>query len=182
MAKAHLPLAALAWLVSDNQKRIFRFRLRRGRGSVVLLKAMPELTYADRTDSFEEKLRLLEAAWRSKDYRLARSLAHSLRHSAMQAQAEVESPGVPLGPAKPELVESLPAPWRAWAKGWKYCRALHLDETLGLDRPPEPIEVVLGFPADQTASLAREVRVARVEDGTLKEVPCQVHEIGRAHV
>ena len=136
---------------------------------------MPETKYSDRTDSFEEKLRLIEAAWRRKDFRLARSLAHSLRHSAMQAQAEEESPGQPLGPAKLELVESLPAPWRAWARGWKYCRALHLDETLGLDRPPEPVEVLLSFPAEQVASLAREVRVARVVDGELKEVPCQVH-------
>ena len=72
---------------------------------------MPETKYSDRTDSFEEKLRLMEAAWRKKDFRLARSLAHSLRHSAMQAQAEEESPGQPLGPAKLELVESLPAPW-----------------------------------------------------------------------
>ncbi len=136
---------------------------------------MTETKYSDRTDSFEEKLLLIEAAWRKKDFRLARSLAHSLRHSAMQAQAEEESPGQPLGPAKLEQVESLPAPWRAWARGWKYCRALHLDETLGLDRPPEPVEVLLSFPAQQVASLAREVRVARVGDGVLKEVPCQVH-------
>ncbi|MBI3874623.1 MAG: hypothetical protein HY300_01355 [Verrucomicrobia bacterium] len=104
---------------------------------------MTETKYSDRTDSFEEKLRMMEAAWRKKDFRLARSLAHSLRHSAMQAQAEEESPGQPLGPAKLELVESLPAPWRAWARGWKYCRALHLDETLGLvDREQAPIPLV----------------------------------------
>ncbi|MFM8468516.1 MAG: metal-sulfur cluster assembly factor [Limisphaerales bacterium] len=136
---------------------------------------MPETTYSDRTDSFEEKLRLIEAAWRKKDFRLARSLAHSLRHSAMQAQAEEEIPGQPLGPAKFALVESLPVSWRAWARGWKYCRALHLDEMLGIERPPEPVEVLLSFPAEQAASLAREVRVAQVEDGALKEVPCQVH-------
>jgi hypothetical protein len=137
---------------------------------------MPETKYSDRTDSFEEKLRLIETAWRKKDYRLARSLAHSLRHSAMQAQAEEESPGQPVGAAgQAELVESLPAAWRAWARGWKHCRALHLDEPLGVERPPEPVEVLLSFPAEQVASLAREVRVARVVDGVLKEVPCQVH-------
>ncbi len=136
---------------------------------------MTETKYSDRTDSFEEKLRLIEAAWRKKDFRLARSLAHSLRHTAMQAQAEEESPGQPVAAAKVELVESLPPVWQTWARGWKYCRALHLDEPLGVERPPEPVEVVLSFPADQAASLAREVRVARVVDGVLKEVPCQVH-------
>ena len=137
---------------------------------------MSETTYSERTDSFEEKLRLLEAAWRKKDFRLARSLAHSLRHTAMQAQAEEESPGQPLAaPAQFAAVESLPAPWRTWAKGWKYSRAIHLDETLGIARPPEPVEVLLSFPAEQVTSLAREVRVARVVDGVLREVPCQVH-------
>ena len=137
---------------------------------------MSETKYSERTDSFEEKLRLIEAAWKRKDFRLARSLAHSLRHSAMQAQVEEESPGQPLAsPAKFEPVESLPAPWRDWARGWKFCRALHLDETLGMERPLEPVEVLLSFPADQVTSLAREVRVARVVDGVLKEVPCQVH-------
>src|SRR5256885_2159904 len=116
---------------------------------------MSENTYWERTDSFEEKMRLLDAAWRKKDFRLARSLAHSLRHTTMQAQAEEGSPGQPLPPpAHFDLVESLPAPWRFWARGWKYCRAIHLDETLGIERPLEPIEVLLSFPADQVTSLA----------------------------
>ena len=137
---------------------------------------MSETTYWERTDTFEEKLRLLEAAWRRRDFRLARSLAHSLRATATQAQAEEENPGSPLTPsAKSEAVEALPAPWRLWARGWKYCRALHLDETLGVARPPEPVEVLLGFPHEQADSLAREIRVARISDGQLSEVPCQVH-------
>lgn len=137
---------------------------------------MIENTYSERTDNFEEKLRLLDAAWRNKDFRLVRSLTHSLRHTAMQAQAEEENLGQPLPPpAHFDLVESLPAPWRAWANGWKYCRAIHLDETLGIVRPLEPIEVLLSFPADQVTSLAREVRVARVTNGVLQEIPCQVH-------
>ena len=137
---------------------------------------MSENTYWERTDTFEEKLRLLDAAWRKKDFRLARSLAHSLRHTTTQAQAEEESPGQPLPPpAHFDLVESLPAPWRSWARGWKCCRAIYLDETLGIERPLEPVEVLLSFPADQVMSLAREVRVARVTDGVLREVPCQVH-------
>ena len=42
---------------------------------------MKETTYWQRTDSFDEKIRLLRAAYRKKDYRLARSIGDSLRHS-----------------------------------------------------------------------------------------------------
>jgi metal-sulfur cluster biosynthetic enzyme len=135
---------------------------------------MSETKYWERTDTFEEKLRLLEAAWRKKDFRLARALTHSLRDTAIQAQMEEESPGTPLR-AGIEMVDSLPAPWKQWSQGWKYCRAVHLDETLGVKRPPEPVELLLSVPADQASSLAREIRVARIVDDVLREVPCQVH-------
>ena len=74
-----------------------------------------------------------------------------------------------------EPVESLPKPWREWAQGWKWCRAIHLDEPLGIERTREPVELLLSFPSDQVASLAREVRVARLHDGVLTEVPSQVY-------
>ena len=54
---------------------------------------MSESTYWDRTDSFEEKIKLLESAWKRQDFRLARALAHSLRNTAIQAQSEEEAPG-----------------------------------------------------------------------------------------
>ena len=38
-----------------------------------------ESTYGERTDSFAEKIRLLNLAWEKKDYRLARALSYSLR-------------------------------------------------------------------------------------------------------
>ena len=134
-----------------------------------------ETTYWDRTDRFEEKLKLLEAAWQRKDFRLARALAHSLRSTAIQAQAEEESPGTPLmAAARFETVDALPSPWRNWAKGWKYYKTLTLNETIGQERPAEPVEVLLSFPTEQLTSLTREVRVARVNDGALKEVPSQV--------
>ena len=136
-----------------------------------------ETTYAERTDSFEQKMALLEAAWKKKDYRLARALAHSLRNTVIQEQIEHESPGTPLVPAaRFDTVDSLPPAWRAWAHGWGYCKTVNLDETAGLARPPEPVEVLLSCPVDQAASLAREVRVARITaEGTLKEVPCQTY-------
>lgn len=147
------------------------------------VQAVSETTYWDRTDRFEEKLKLLEAAWQRKDFRLARALAHSLRSTAIQAQAEEESPGTPLvAAARFESVDTLPSPWRNWAKGWKYFKTLTLDETIGQERPAEPVEVLLSFPAEQVTSLTREVRVARVNDGALKEVPCQViGEVRRGH-
>src|SRR5204863_671402 len=83
-----------------------------------------ETTYWDRTDRFEEKMKLLQAAWQRKDFRLARALAHSLRSTAIQAQAEEESPGNPLVAAtRYETLNALPSPWRNWAKGWKYYKA-----------------------------------------------------------
>src|SRR4029079_8254651 len=50
------------------------------RDGLFKLTAMSESTYWDRTDSFEEKLKMLEAAWKRKDFRLTRALAHSLRN------------------------------------------------------------------------------------------------------
>ena len=70
-----------------------------------------ETTYWDRTDRFEEKLKLLEAAWQRKDFRLARALAHSILTTAIQAQAEEENPGTPLMAAERyETVDALPPP------------------------------------------------------------------------
>ncbi len=136
-----------------------------------------ETTYWDRTDRFEEKLKLLEAAWQRKDFRLARALAHSLRSTAIQAQAEEEGPGTPLVDAtRYQTLDTLPTPWRNWAKGWNYYKTLTLEETIGHERQWEPVEVLLSFPIEQVTFLTREVRVARVNDGALKEVPCQVFD------
>jgi metal-sulfur cluster biosynthetic enzyme len=137
---------------------------------------MKEVTYTDRTDSFEEKMRLLNEAWRKGDYRLARALTNSLRNTAIQAQHEKESLGQPVAaPGALQPVAALPAPWREWAKGWSHCLSIATDETVGSSRPPEPIEFVLNVPAAVCHSLQREVRVARVENGALREVPSQVH-------
>jgi len=137
---------------------------------------MKEVTYTDRTDSFEEKMRLLNEAWRKGDYRVARALTNSLRSTAIQAQQEKESLGQPLAaPGALQPVAALPAPWREWAKGWSHWLSIATDETVGSTRPPEPIEFVLNVPASLCTSLQREVRVARVENGALREIPSQVH-------
>lgn len=137
--------------------------------------SMSENTYWERTDSFEEKMRMLNAAWKRKDFHMARALAHSLRNTVKQAQAEEEVSGVPL-PFQEHSVFDLPAPWKAWAEGWQHYQVITLDETAGVGRPPEPVEIVLRVPLEHATSLTREVRVVRVVDGQLREVPSQVYK------
>lgn len=135
---------------------------------------MSESSYWERTDTFEEKIKMLQAAWQRKDYRLARALGHSLRNTAIQAQVE----GEPLtgGPnLRRETTDRLPSAWRTWAQPWRHFQVVALDETIGLQRPPEPVELTLRVPLEHASSLAREVRVARVAGGQLREVPCQVY-------
>ena len=143
--------------------------------------APPELTAAERTDSFEAKMKLLQEAWDRKDYDLVRSLTHSLRDTTRQTQIEEQPAGkslVEVGQFR--LVESLGQAAAEWAKGWKYCKEIVIQEAAGEARKSEPVEVSLSFPQDQVTSLAREVRLARVEGGRLVEVPCQVfHEVRR---
>jgi metal-sulfur cluster biosynthetic enzyme len=135
----------------------------------------PVMPAAERSDSFETKLKQLEDAWRNRDFDLARSLTHSLRDTAIQTQAEEQSPGVSVIDAgKFQLVESLGAAVAEWARGWKYCKLISVAETAGELRTSEPVEVTLSFPADQATSLIREVRLARIEENKLVEIPCQV--------
>ena len=57
-----------------------------------------ERSYADRTDSPERKAQQLEAAFRQKDFRLARALADSIRQTLdfeAQEQAPIGSPVLP---------------------------------------------------------------------------------------
>lgn len=132
------------------------------------------------SDSFEDKVVLLREAWAKKDYRLVRSLGDSIRHTGIQSQIEEEDPGNPLMAAGQfGLVSSLSAPWKTWATGWKYYKALALEEKAGISRKLEPVEVLLSFPSDQVTSLYRELRVAEVTDGRLSEVPCQVYAVMR---
>ena len=131
---------------------------------------------AVRSDSFETKLKLLESAWKSGDYDLARSLTHSLRDSVIQTQVEQQNPGHSLIESQQfQLVSSLPPEWRTWAEGWKYFKELVIEETAGERRTSEPVEILLSFPEDQLSSLAREIRVARLVDEKLVEVPSQVY-------
>ena len=145
--------------------------------------ATTTLSAAERTDSFETKMKLLQDAWQRKDYDLARSLTHSLRETVVQTQVEEEDPGTSLIPASQfQNVDALPVQWKHWAHGWKYFKQISITEKAGEARSSEPVEVLLSFPVDQISSLGRELRIARVADGRLIEVPGQVfNEVRRGN-
>ncbi len=49
---------------------------------------MKETTYWQRTDTFDQKMQLLQEAYRAKNYRIARSIADSLRQSLTLEQQQ----------------------------------------------------------------------------------------------
>ena len=128
-----------------------------------------------RSDSFETKMRLLEAAWEKRDFDLARSLTHSLRDAVIQTQNEEQVPAASLVETDQWFsVETLPGSWKEWARGWKYFKTFTVEETVGEPRRSEPVEIAMNFPAGQITSLAREIRVATVSGDRLVEWQCQV--------
>jgi metal-sulfur cluster biosynthetic enzyme len=74
-------------------------------------------------------------------------------------------------------VGELPNAWARWAEGWKFFKPFALFETIGIERRGEPVDLAIGFPADQINDPAREVRVAQIDarGGVLREVPSQVY-------
>ena len=71
-------------------------------------------------------------------------------------------------------VEDLPRDrFEKWWGGWRYCKRVAVEETIGMARNEEPVHVDLAFPADQVRDMAREIRV--VEEASGAEIPCQVY-------
>lgn len=131
--------------------------------------------YWGRTEHFSEKMALLQKAWEQKNYRLVRALTDSIRNSALQAQVDDSPISLPVSDASDfALTEGLPEDWKQWAGGWRYYKVLNIRETAGLSRTNDPVEVTLAFPADQVASLAREIRVAVAAGGKIRELASQV--------
>ena len=80
--------------------------------------SLKETRYADRTDSVEEKTRLLVDAVRKRDYRLARALTASVKETLLFEEQENAPPAEPvIGADAFGLVEALPQAWRTWARG-----------------------------------------------------------------
>ncbi len=137
-----------------------------------------ETLYEQRTDSVEEKLRLLQSAYEKGDRDLALSLAASLRETlSFERYMQGAKQGQTVGEETFARVDALPAAWARWARGWAFYKVLELRETGGLDRVREPVDVGVGFRQDQVGDLPREVRVARLDQaqGTLREVVCQLY-------
>src|SRR5690606_34559368 len=136
--------------------------------------------YKQQSDSFEEKIALIQEAWAKKDFRTVRSLSDSIRNTGIQAQVEEEDPGQPLLNAQEfSDVAMLPQAWKTWAKGWKYFKTIALEEKAGISRTAEPVEVLLAFPGSHGNSLYREIRVAAIRDGMVSEVTSQVMGVYR---
>ncbi|MCG3195893.1 MAG: hypothetical protein GHCLOJNM_00362 [bacterium] len=139
---------------------------------------LTEIRREARTDTIEEKLQLIEAAYRKGRFDLALSLSESLKETLQFEEQLREDPGTPLlAAAKSSKVADLPAEWAEWARGWSSYRALTLKETAGIARAAEPVDLIVAFPVAETTDLQRETRVARVngEDGTLREVASQIY-------
>jgi len=149
---------------------------------------MQETEYSHRTDSVARKVELLGQALRNGRHDLARSLAASIKDTiTFRQQIEQQPEPAVVAANATHAVDDLHAPWRNWAAGWRYFEPFALDETVGLARDGEPIEIAVSLPADHAASLFRDVRLVRVAPGSgeLREVPRQfVSEIqrdGRRH-
>ena len=123
---------------------------------------MPQGRYQDRTDSLGEKLSLLQNALAAGNHELGMSLAESIKDTISfehQLNGEVLPPQVGSDEFSP--VDELPDAWAQWANGWSFCKIIAVFETVGIARDREPVDISVGFRADQTTDLQRELRVAR---------------------
>ena len=139
---------------------------------------MSEMRYEQRTDGVDEKLELLRQAYAKGTYDIAMSLADSIKDTLRlerQVQGVVEEPV--LQASHFSKVDALAPSWRVWASGWAYYKILVLNETAGVLRQAEPVDLVVAFNADQVQDLYREIRLARWDGdkGILQEVPSQVY-------
>ncbi len=134
---------------------------------------MAETTYGQRTDGVEEKLKLLRDVYAGGRLDLSLSLAASIADT-LRCERQWQAGPVVAGPEPGGRVAELPAPWAAWAQGWSFYQVLEVAEEAGMERSEEPVAVRLAFAEDQVQDLQRELRVARVEQGALREVKSQV--------
>lgn len=138
---------------------------------------MTTIRHADHTDSVSRKLELLRTAYDAGRVDVAMSLAESIKDT-LEFERQVRAAGdQPQIPAKSFLPASqLPPALAGWARGWSHCKAVALFETVGIARANEPVELDVGFPSDQVADPARELRVARWEpsEKRLREVRSQL--------
>ena len=130
-----------------------------------------------RNDGMAEKLRLIEEAYAGGDYDLALALSESIKYTVeleKQLNGSIGELDISADAARP--VSELPAAWAAWAAGWQYVTPVTVSETAGIDRADDPVDLVIAFSLDATTDLYREVRVAQIDGGGIREVPSQVYD------
>lgn len=138
--------------------------------------------HVDRSDSVSRKVELLKTAYDAGQFDVAMSLAASIKDTLQferQVQATTGEPQISAETFVP--VSQLPPALARWARGWSYFKSVTLFETVGITRTAEPVELTVGVLADQTADLARELRVARwdASQQRLQEIRSQVDELTR---
>ena len=135
-----------------------------------------EPTYADRTDDIDTKVEILRRALRAGNHELALGVADSIKDTVANQRLLDADPGPADLPASGwRLTEELPEAWTRWAEGWTLCQTLRLTEPIGQARQAEPIDLLVGMPADRVSSPGRELRVARLEGSQPQEIRSQVY-------
>lgn len=141
---------------------------------------MSGTSYSAHTDSVATKLAQLQSHYAAGRLELALALAESLKDTLrFERQSAVPEEASDLSAESSIPADQWPNAWREWARGWDYCRGITLDETVGIAREREPVELLVGFSADQVTDLPREVRIVEWSEGDrrLREIPSQVDHI-----
>ena len=140
------------WRTLEPACQRFQFDNVRFFTAAEVIQEMPqkrETRYEHRTDSVEEKLRLLRTAHQEGNYDVAMSLSESIKYTlTLERQSEAPKARAAVGAGSFGEVAELPRSWSEWARGWLFYKALALRETQGLDRSREPIDVRIDFRAD----------------------------------
>ena len=127
---------------------------------------MAEPRYVDRIDSVEAKVEALSRALATGDHAVALALADSIK-DGVRAEAAfasaVPSDGDADAHASWSPVSGLPNLWQAWIAGWTHFRIVTVTEPVGRLRDHEPVDIEVVVPVAMATSLARELRVARLE-------------------
>ncbi len=135
-----------------------------------------EPTYAERTDDVDTKVEILRRALRAGNHELALGVADSIKDTVTNERMLHADPGMIHLPDSGWLpTKELPAAWRRWADGWSLYRCVRLTEPIGQARRTEPVDLVVGMPAEGVASPGRELRVARLDGDHPLEIRSQVY-------
>ena len=135
-----------------------------------------EPSYADRTDDVETKIEILRRALTAGDHALALGVADSIKDTVASERLLNADPGpVDLAAAGWRPVAELPEVWARWADGWGLYRRVRLSDPVGQTRRAEPVDLLVGMPADRVSSPGRELRVARIDGGRPQELCAQVY-------